>query len=90
MQWLTLNELSNASGLTPIKNTCYDWIINYIPDPIRKSVGGFKDKVISLFKTNTHKKQCIGGGKKLSKPKTWNKIRNPFKLKKNRKKLQIE
>ena len=54
----------------PIKNTCYDWIINYILDPIRKSVGGFKDKVISLFKTNTHKKQCIGGGKKLSKPKT--------------------
>ena len=47
-------------------------------------MGGFKDKVISLFKTNTHKKQCIGGGKKLSKPKTQNKIRNPFILKKTK------
>ena len=33
----------------PIKN------INYIPEHIRKSAGGFKDKVISLFKTNLPK-----------------------------------
>ena len=38
-----------------IKNTWYDWLINYIPEPIRKSVGGFKDKIVSLFKTNTPK-----------------------------------
>ena len=38
-----------------MKNTWYDWLINYIPEPIRKSVGGFKDKIVSLFKTNTPK-----------------------------------
>ena len=32
-----------------IKNTCYDLSIDYIPEPIRKSVGGFKDKNVSLF-----------------------------------------
>ena len=26
-----------------IKNTLYDWLINYILESIRKSVGGFKD-----------------------------------------------
>ena len=39
--------------IRPIKNTWYDWIIN--SEPIRKSVGGFKDKIISFFKTNTPK-----------------------------------
>ena len=34
-----------------IKNTWYDWLIIYIPEPI-KTVGGSKDKVVSLFKTN--------------------------------------
>ena len=28
-------------------------MISYIPEPIRKSVGGFKDMIVSLFKTNT-------------------------------------
>ena len=37
-------------------NTLYDWLINYIPNPIRKVVGGFKDKVVNLFNTNTPKK----------------------------------
>ena len=27
----------------PTKNTWYDWLSNYIPKPIRKSVGGFKE-----------------------------------------------
>ena len=48
--------------------------------PIRKSVGGFKDKVIGLFKTNSSKKTLYERGKKLSKPKIQNKIRNPFIL----------
>ena len=39
--------------IRPIKNTCYDWLINYIPETIRKSVGGFNDKIASFFKTNT-------------------------------------
>ena len=29
----------------PIKSTWYDWLINYIPEPIRKTVGGFKAKL---------------------------------------------
>ena len=33
----------------------YDWIINYISEPIRKSVSGFKVKIISVSKTNTPK-----------------------------------
>ena len=32
-----------------IKNTCYDLLIDYIPEPIRKSVGGFKDKICKPF-----------------------------------------
>ena len=32
----------------PIKNTWYDWLINYVPRPIRKTVGGFKDSVKSV------------------------------------------
>ena len=55
--------------IRPIKNTWYNWLINYIPDPIRKNVDGFKDKIISLFKTNTPKQTVYGRGKKLSKPK---------------------
>ena len=33
----------------------YDWIINYISEPIRKSVSGFKVKIISVSKTSTPK-----------------------------------
>ena len=75
--------------IRPIKKTWYDWLINYVPEPIRKSVGGFKDKIVSLFKTNTPKQTVYGTGKKLSKPKTQN-IRNPFILKKQKKKLEKE
>ena len=48
------------------------WLSNYIPEPIRKSVGGFKDKIVSLFKTNTPKQTVYGREKKLSK------LKNPF------------
>ena len=51
------------------KNTCYDWLINYIPEPVRKNVCGFKDKVVSLFKTNTSRQTVYVRGKKLSKQK---------------------
>ena len=51
-------------------NTLYDWLIDYNPEPIRKIAGGFKDKVVSLFNTNTPKQTVYGGGKKMSKPKT--------------------
>ena len=29
----------------PVENKWYDWLINYIPEPTRKSVGGFKYKI---------------------------------------------
>ena len=52
-----------------IKKTWYDCLINYIPKPIWKRVGGLKDKIVSLFKRNTPKKKVYGRGKKLSKPR---------------------
>ena len=67
--------------IRPTNNTWYYWLINYIRESIRKSVGGFKDKVISLFKTSTPKQTVYERGKKLSKPKTQNN-RNPFMFKK--------
>ena len=36
---------------------------------MRKTVVGFKDKVISLFKTNTPKQRVYGRGNKLTKQK---------------------
>ena len=41
--------------IRPIKNTWYDWLINHIPEATRKSVGGFKDKIVILFKANIPK-----------------------------------
>ena len=82
-------EQKEMKKIRPIKNTWYHWLINYIPESIRKSVGGFKDKNLSLFKTNATKQTVYGRGNKLSKPKTQN-IRNPFILKKKKKKLKIE
>ena len=48
-------EQKEMKKIRPIKNTWYDWLINYIPEPTRKSVVGFKDKLNSLFKANTPK-----------------------------------
>ena len=44
---------------------------------MRKSVGGFQDKLLSLFKTNTPKPTMYGRGQKLSKPTKQN-IKKPF------------
>ena len=46
--------------IRPIKNSWYDWLIKYIPEPIRNSVGGFKDKTVSLFKRTQLNKLCMG------------------------------
>ena len=54
------------------KKTWYDWLINYIAETITKSVEVFKDKIASLFKTNTPKETLYGRGKKLSRPKKQN------------------
>ena len=57
-----------------IKNTWYYWLINYIVETTRKTEGGFKEKVVSLFKGNTSKdygqKTVYDREKKPSKPKT--------------------
>ena len=55
--------------MRPIKNSWYDWLINYIPEPIAKIVGGFKDKIVSLFITNTPKKIFYKKKKKKIKKK---------------------
>ena len=85
-------EQKEMKKIKSIKNTWYDWQINYIPKRIRKSAGGFKDKVINFFKKNTPKQRVHGRGKKLSKSTTQSKIRNPFILtkKKEREKLKIK
>ena len=65
----------------PVKNTWYDWLINYVPEPIKKSVAGFKDKIVSLFRTNTSEQTVYGRGENLPeedyyKPERVNKFRN--------------
>ena len=74
MIWISMNK--KIKKIRPVKNTWYDWLINCIPEPIRKNVGGLKDKVISYFKTNTPKQRVYGKEKKLSKPKAQSKIKN--------------
>ena len=32
------------------KNTWYDWLVKYIPETVRKIIGGIKDKVIILLR----------------------------------------
>ena len=53
-------EQKEIKKVRPIKNSWYDWLTNYIPEPIRKCEGGFKDKTVSLFKTNTPKQTMYG------------------------------
>ena len=67
-------EEEEMKKIRPIKNTCYDWLINYIPKPMRKSVSVLKDKFI---KTNTPKQTAYGRVPKLSKPRKQN-IKKPF------------
>ena len=71
----------------PIKNNWYDWLIDYIPEPIRKRLGGFKDQNVSLFKTNTPKQTVYGRGKKLSKPRKQN-IKKPFISEESKEKIK--
>ena len=73
------------------------WLVNSLyyynslihPEPTRKSVGGFKDKTVSLFKINTPYQTVYGRIKKLTKSKPENKIINPFILKKKENKDRI-
>ena len=63
-----------------------DWLINYIPQPIGKGVSDFKDKIVSLFKTNTPKQTVYGRGKRL-RNKT---LRSFLYQKRIKEKLKIE
>ena len=80
-------EEEEMKKIRPIKNTWYDWLINYIPKPIRKSVSVLKDKFIRLFKTNMPKQNVYARGKKLSKPRKQN-IKKPFIPEENKEKIK--
>ena len=84
MDWFEDEEMKKIS---PNKNTWYDWLINNIPKPIRKSVSVLKDKFISLFKTNTPKQTVYGKGQKISKPRKQS-IKKPFISEKNKEKIK--
>ena len=70
--------------IRPIKNILFDWLVNYILEPIRISAGGSKEKGISIFNSNTSK-HTAWERKETQKPKTQNKIRIPSILKKKKK-----
>ena len=48
--WDKLEE-KEMKIIRPITNTSYDWLINYIPETIRKSVGDFEYSVWEKKKT---------------------------------------
>ena len=56
-------EEKETKNIRPIKNTWYDRLINYILEPIAKTVVGFKDEIVSLFMRNTPKQAVYGRGK---------------------------
>ena len=53
-------EQKEMKKIRPIKNSWYNWLFSYIPEPVRTSVGGFKDKVISLLRQIHLNKQYMG------------------------------
>ena len=56
-------EEKEVKKIRPIKNTWHDWLINYIPEPTTKLVGGFKDQIVfsKVFGKKTHlNKLCMG------------------------------
>ena len=85
MDWfLKKKELKK---LTSIKKIWYNWWINYTTKPLIKSVSVLKDKVMSLYKTNTPKQTVYGRGKKLSKPRKQN-IKKPFISETNKERIK--
>ena len=59
-------EEKEMKKIKQIKNTWYEWLIDYIPEPITKIADDFKDKFVSAFNTNAPKQTMYGRGKKLS------------------------
>ena len=42
-------EEKEMKKIRSFKNNWFEWLINYIPEPIVKIVGGFKGNILSLF-----------------------------------------
>ena len=84
-------------------NTQYEWLISYIPEPIRKSVSGLKDKIVSalkdkilnaleekmvsLFKKSTPKETVYGRVQKLNIPRK-RIIKKPLISEENKEKIK--
>ena len=49
----SLRHQSCKNENTSTKSPWNDWLMNYIPELVKKTVGGVKDKSTSLFKLNT-------------------------------------
>ena len=62
-------EQKEMKKITPIKNAWNNQLMSYLSEPITKIVGGFKDKIAGLFKTNSPKHTVYGQRKKLRKSK---------------------
>ena len=43
-------EKKEMKKIKPVKNTWHQWLISYILEPIRKSVHGLKDQIVSALK----------------------------------------
>ena len=68
----------NASTKSPWN----DWLMNYIPELVKKTVGGVKDKFTSLFKLNTAEYYC--------KPSCVNKVRTVMEVERNNRKKKLK
>ena len=51
--------------IRPVKNTSYEWLISFIPEPI----SALKEKTVSVLKINSPKETVYGRGQKLSTPR---------------------
>ena len=86
MIWIGLKK-KEMKKIRPIKNTWFNWVINYFPEPTRKKVDGFKDKIVSLFQAKTPKQTAYWRGKKISKPRKQN-VKKPFISDENKEKIK--
>ena len=52
-------EEKEIKKIGPIKNALYDWLTNYIPEPITGSVDSFKIKLLVFLRQIQLNKQCM-------------------------------
>ena len=60
-------EQKEMKKIRQIKNTWYDLLINYIPVPKTKSVGGFEDKIVKVLLRKTHLNKPFMGEERQTK-----------------------